>query len=127
MDAQSYLDLIRFRLATSTAIVEVNIVKERASENQGQFRARLRLHNGDFLEISEYFRIKEEEVQTVEYRFQWMDPAKETLRKRWDNAPHYPKLPGFPHHIHIGNSGEVIAGFPLNIPQFIELFEHEVE
>ncbi len=127
MDAQAYLDLIRFRLATSTVIVDINVVKNRASENQGQFRARLRLHNGDFLEISEYFRIKEDEVQTVEYRFQWMDPAKETLRKRWDNAPHYPKLPGFPHHIHVGNSGEVIAGVPLSISLFIELLEHELE
>ena len=127
MDAQAYLDLIRFHLATSTFITEVDIVKDRASENQGQFRARLRLINGDFLEISEYFRIQEEEVQTVEYRFQWMDPAKKTLRKRWDNAPHYPRLSSFPHHIHVGNSGEVAPGFPINILRFLELLEQELE
>lgn len=44
----------------------------------------------------------------------------ETHLLRWDNAPHYPDIPTFPHHFHEGNN---TAGSPLtgNIEKDLEI------
>ena len=33
------------------------------------------------------------------YSYHWTDAHGDFIC-RWDNAPHYPNLPGFPHHLH---------------------------
>ncbi|MEA3359588.1 MAG: DUF6516 family protein [Thermodesulfobacteriota bacterium] len=38
--------------------------------------------------------------------FHWQDRV-DNLIKRWDNAPHFPDLKGFPHHVHIGKNDTV--------------------
>jgi len=78
------------------------------------------------LELSEYVVLAAETLTTVEYRYQWMDAEQGQLIKRWDNAPHYPHLANFPHHIHIGSEGQVIPGKPMNILEFIEGLEQEL-
>lgn len=126
MGAQEYLDAIKLALATSELVTEAHILQERVLENTGFFRARLRLRNDDFLEISEYFNINRGTVQTVQYRYQWMDSNRRNLRKRWDNAPHHPELTNFPHHVHIGNDTQVEPGQLMGIIVFIEMLEHEI-
>ena len=39
------------------------------------------------------------------YTYHWMDAAG-TLRRRWDNAPHWPDIATYPHHVHV--PGKVI-------------------
>lgn len=34
------------------------------------------------------------------YAYQWME-ANGALRRRWDNAPHWPGISTAPHHVHI--------------------------
>jgi len=102
VNPQAYLTAIKTKLASSASIIHVDILQEYATPNQGFFRARLRLHNSDFLEVAEFFRIVDGQAQTVEYRFQWMDRNRQVLRKRWDNATHHPGLLNFPHHVHVG-------------------------
>jgi len=36
------------------------------------------------------------------------------LIRRWDNAPHFPHLDKFPHHIHVSER-EAAPGEPINI------------
>lgn len=127
MDALTYLDLIRLKLSTSDIVREVIVVRERATENQGFFRARIRLQNDDFLEVAEYFSIENDRVLTLEYRFQWMDPTVQQLRKRWDNAAHYQHLPNFPHHVHIASESTVEPGSALNLIALIDLLEQELD
>ena len=126
MDTQSYLEAIKLKIATSASVKQVDIVQERVSGDQGYFRARLVLSNDDFLEVSEFFQGEQGEVQTVEYRHQWMDSSRQTLRKRWDNARHNPELPDFPHHVHIGDEDLVEPGHPIGIIELIEMLEGEV-
>jgi hypothetical protein len=76
---------------SSVIIKHVDIVQEYVIREQGFFRARLTLQNDDFfLEVAEFFQEFQGEVQTVEYRYQWMDPERQVLRRRWDNAAHFP-------------------------------------
>ena len=67
------------------------------------------------------------QTESVEYRFQWMDPNRQTLRKRWDNATHHPELPNFPHHIHVGATGHLESGRLLSILDLVDLIEQEIE
>jgi hypothetical protein len=125
MNVAAYLESIRIKLATSGVVSEVIIVRETHTEHQGFFRARLRLQNGDFLEVSEFFEVVNNQAQTKEYRHQWMDPSMQQLRRRWDNAPHYPNLPRFPHHVHVESESRVEPGNLLCIIALIEWFESD--
>ncbi len=123
MKAQDYLDAIKLKLATSPIVREADVVQERSLEDRGFFRARLRLVNDDFVEVAEFFVIDQGQVETVEYRYQWMDSDQRRLRKRWDNAGHYPGLPNFPHHVHIEEENTVEPGQPMGIAAFIDALE----
>ena len=126
MDTLTYLDLIRLKLSISDIVRAVDVVQERATENQGFFRARIRLQNDDFLEVAEYFAIENDRPLTIEYRFQWMDPTMQHLRKRWDNAAHHQGLPNFPHHVHVASESQIEPGSSLNIIALIDLLEQEL-
>jgi hypothetical protein len=124
--AQTYLDAILLKLTTSLIIKSVEVVQERSLEDRGFVRVRLRLVNDDFVEVAEFFVIAQGQVQTVEYRYQWMDPDQKHLRKRWDNARHYPDLPNFPHHVHVEDENTVEPGHPMGIVELIEVLEHTI-
>jgi Family of unknown function (DUF6516) len=67
------------------------------------------------LEFSEYMRRSSEgEIAAITYSYHWANADNELI-KRWDNAPHFPDLPGFPDHIHDGATGEVTSGQPMRI------------
>lgn len=124
--AQDYIREVKVRLATSPVVATVEIVSERSTENNGYLRARMWLTNGEFLEISEYFVVQAGGSSTLEYRYQWMDEGQQKLIKRWDNAEHYPDLPNFPHHVHVGDKGSVISGQSLSIIELLEMIEREI-
>lgn len=71
-----YLDEIKTCLVSSTCINRIDVIAERGIQDRGYFRARLVLTNGDFLEISEYFAVRENGPETLEYRYQWMDSSR---------------------------------------------------
>jgi hypothetical protein len=126
MKSDDYLLEIKARLITSPVIAEIETVAEEwALADQGYFRARLRLSNGDFLEVAEYFVIDGELIDTRRYRYQWMDAEQTDLRRRWDNVEHFPELPDFPHHIHVGGEPPV-PGQKMNILTLIDLLESEL-
>ncbi len=127
MITRDYINDIKLRLTTSKLIDNVEIVKERAIVDQGYFRAKITLKNGDFLEIAEFFKVENEQCIPLTYRYQWMDKNKQKLRKRWDNVEHFPNLPNFPHHVHIGNELTVKPSELRNILQIITLIEDEIE
>ncbi len=125
-DAQAYLQHIKTSLVLSPVIISITIVTEYALTDRGYFRARLQLSNSDFLEVSEFFTVDAEGFSTQEYRYQWMDAAQEQLIKRWDNAKHFPTLPNFPHHIHIGSETNVVPGDQLGIVELLEQLKGEL-
>ena len=69
MMIEEYLTAIKVKLLTSPAIQSFVIVKERVILNQGYFRARLTLTNGDFCEIVEFFTVQNQTCVTETYRY----------------------------------------------------------
>ena len=60
----------------------------------------------------------------LEYSYHWASQEDHLIR-RWDNTPHYPDLPGFPHHIHDGADNSVAPGRALNILDVLaEILDH---
>jgi hypothetical protein len=126
MKSEDYLTEIKSRLVTSPIISSIEaIVQEWTLTDQGYFRARLELNNGDFLEVAEYFVIENEQCVTRRYRYQWMDQRRVVLRKRWDNVEHFPGRPNFPHHVHTDDRSAV-PGYPLSILDLIGVLEKEL-
>jgi Family of unknown function (DUF6516) len=126
MISAQYITEIKAKLLASPAVRYVAIVKERTLPESGYFRARLTLTNGDFLEVVEFFTVIDNRCITESYRYQWMDETQQILRKRWDNVEHFPNLPNFPHHVHIGEESNVEPSCSMNILELIDLIENDL-
>jgi hypothetical protein len=122
-----YFTAIREKLDNSEIIAEINIVDERVFRGKGYFRARLMLSNSDFLEIAESFSERDQKLVTLDYRYQWMDASKQSLRKRWDSVKHFPNLENFPHHVHILEESNVSPGQCRSILEFIDFMELDLQ
>jgi hypothetical protein len=55
------------------------------------------------LEINEAIIVENGVLKTLDYRYHFQS-AGNKLVFRCDNTPHFPDLPSFPHHKHLGNS-----------------------
>jgi len=126
VDPQEYLTEVKAKLVASSAVASITAVEERTLPDRGYFRARLVLSNGDFLEVVEYFVVEEERCVTRRYRYQWMDGSQRVLRKRWDNVEHFPDLPNFPHHVHVGEESRVEPGRLLGLVELVDVIEQEL-
>jgi len=107
-----YLNAIKERILTDSAVVSFRLIRERATLVDGYIRARLNLADGSYLEFAEYVQVVDETIQVVTYSYHWA-AKDESLMRRWDNTPHFPRLPNFPHHIHRGEE-DVVAGQPVD-------------
>ena len=94
-----YLQSIRERLVDDWVVTSFRILRERATDADAYIRGVLELFDGSKLEFSEYVQVAPGSVIDVTtYSYHWTDAHGNFCR--WDNAPHYPNLPGFPHHRH---------------------------
>jgi len=115
-----YLDSIKERLLTDPLISSFQVVREKATLTDGHLRARLCLTDSSLLEFSEYVqRSPKGQVNVVTYSYHWADAHGDLIR-RWDNTPHFPDLPGFPHHIHDGRTGTVDPGELVSISAVLD-------
>jgi hypothetical protein len=126
MISQQYIAEIKANLNNNKLIINIEIIKERAIADQGYFRARLTLNNGDFLEVAEFFKIENEQYFTITYRYQWMNQSQTQLKKRWDNVEHFPDLPNFPHHVHVGDELIVQPSESRSILQILTVIAEEI-
>jgi hypothetical protein len=126
MEPREYLAEITARLVASPLVASLTIVEEHALPDRGYFRARLVLTNQDFLEVAEYFVVEMGQCVTRRYRYQWMNALQTLLKKRWDNVEHFPGLPNFPHHVHVGEETRVEPGQLLSIVALLDNLEQEL-
>ena len=63
-----------------------------------ELRVTMTLKDGSQLKIKDYLFAD----GTRKYAYHWQSAHGQLIR-RWDNAPHWPGLPGAPHHCHIAS------------------------
>jgi hypothetical protein len=77
------------------------------------FRCELRFQDGSRLSIAEQLEaVGQRDFKRLAYRLNYLD-ADGSLVFRYDNSPHYPQLPTFPAHKHVG--GSVIEAVPPDL------------
>lgn len=97
-----HFDHYEVKLIESPAIVSYQILSREIAAFDGKLRIKAALIDEGSLELFEYVTESHRHIRLLKYSFHWQD-ARGGLRRRWDNAPHYPKLPNAPHHVHSKN------------------------
>ena len=120
-DPAEYLRAVLLAFVESPAIREFTVVQQWAHSDDGFLRVRATLVNGDFLEAAEYFAREGDELVTVDYRHHWAGPEGRPLRRRWDSTPHFPELPAFPQHSHVGSEDNVEPSEPISLIRLLDM------
>lgn len=76
------------------------------------------LQDGSCLEIRDYSFSD----GSRKYAYQWMNPDDE-LRRRWDNAPHWPDISTAPHHVHLLGQENPNESLVTNIEDLLKFLE----
>jgi len=115
LDAE-YASLLGHPFVQSTELVRYTV-----NRLDGYLRVRCVLSNGDFLEVALYVALQNGNAVIDSYRYQWMDSTRTNLRRRWDDAPHFPQLAGFPHHCHVEQEDKVEPAIPMDIKTLLDV------
>lgn len=109
----------------NSPVVELYRVRgQLVREGEGFIRIRSWLVNGDLFETFEFVTLEDNAIVLQTYRLHWQDKEGRLIR-RWDNAPHYPELESFPHHVHT-SEGQAEPFRPINSKEVLQLIEEEL-
>ena len=107
MNIQARIDAEYAALLSHQVVLSTQPIRRTETRLDGYLRVRCTLFNGDFLEIAFHVLLDNGQAIMDDYRYQWMNSTQTQLIRRWDNTPHFPNLPGFPHHCHVGDETTV--------------------
>ena len=109
---EEYLRQIDELLSISLAVRNVEVVRRSLRNTDFEkvlnYRYRVMLADGSFLEMTERVLEVHGTLEVTKYRHHWQDGSG-VLIKRWDNAPHHPAIETFPHHLHEGAEDSVVS------------------
>lgn len=94
----NYLARIEATICSRGDIVLQDLSIEAESNLIGHIVDRLIFYDGSFLEIEEVVFVADRKVEKLRYSYHYQQGDR--LIFRYDNAPHHPELPTFPHHKH---------------------------
>jgi hypothetical protein len=98
-DVLQYFDLIT-KIIELIPTVSVELDFEQLDQKRGILEGTIYFADGSRLEFTERIVIERARPIKREYRYQYVRAQAAVFR--YDNAPHHPHLPGFPHHKHVG-------------------------
>jgi len=98
-DVTQYFDLVAKIIELSPA-VEEELDLEQFDHKRGMIEGAIHFADGSRLEFTERIIIENARPVKRDYRYQYVCDQRAVFR--YDNAPHHPRLPNFPHHKHIG-------------------------
>lgn len=96
---ETYLSKVEETVITLPAYVE-HYTEEILTADRANLAFRLRFYHGGLLEVSEAIVVDAGVLQTLGYRYHCQN-ASNGLLFRYDDTPHFPDLPTFPHHKHL--------------------------
>ena len=115
--SEAYLRQIDELLSTSPLVSDVEILRRSVWDTELEkvlnYRYRVMLVDGGLIEMTERVLEVQGVLEVTKYRHHWQD-SNGRLIKRWDNAPHYPEIETFPHHLHYGVEDRVVSHPAIN-------------
>ena len=99
---EHYLAKVEAAVVQLPAYTE-SYVEEILAVERANLRIRLRFENGALLEINEAIIVENGVLKTLGYRYHLQSVGSE-LMFRYDNTPHFPDLPSYPHHKHLSDA-----------------------
>lgn len=127
---EAYLQHIQSTISAYTWILSVQVLRCDMEETDLEeilvYRFRMTLKNHDLLEVMEraVFSKVTRDFRITTYNFHWQNSSQHLI-KRWDNAPHFPDLTTFPHHIHLGKTNTVESHDPVKLFDVLEKIDME--
>lgn len=115
--------LQRYLASVETAIKSLRDVyiedyeEEILTLDRVDLRIRIRFLSGELLEVNEAVIYADNNVVHLNYRYHFQD-EKNRLIFRYDNSPHHPEAPSFPHHKHTRD--EVVSTEKPTIQQALQ-------
>ena len=107
--ARRIADTLNQVVATGEA-VRLTLQVDHRSAIRGFIAGSLEFADGSTLHFREFIDTSQAEPKLM-YAYHYQQPDG-TLVFRYDNTPHFPALPTFPHHKHAGSASNVVAADP---------------
>ena len=110
---EDYFRRIETLVADASIVRFFNITYDKRSASIGFIRGSLYFLDGSLLHLREFVDVEYgSERYMYAYHYQRPDGV---LVFRYDNTPHFPHLPTFPHHKHEGSESHVVAAGPVDL------------
>ena len=116
MNTRDYYVELQKAIHAAPHVLHSDMHFEEIDLNQCYIRGVITLIEGFVLHVAEYV-VTAPAVTRPKYRYH-LQNAEGTLVSRWDNAPHHPEVPSFPHHIHDGEG--MHPSQPMTIPEVLD-------
>jgi hypothetical protein len=100
----NYLARIEATIYSRQEITVRDLYVEPVSTTAAYIEDRLIFYDQSFLEIEEALYLSDRRIEKVRYSYHYQKGDR--LIFRYDNAPHHPELPTFPHHKHVDDRVE---------------------
>jgi hypothetical protein len=111
-----FIETIEKTIASNPIILSSNIQKHFGPDSKTVYvRGSIIFIDSSVLEIAIFAAEISTTVIIDKYRFHYMDNKGEMIF-RYDNAPHHPEIPSYPHHKHIKN-----LVIPAHLPNLKEI------
>jgi hypothetical protein len=122
---RSYFETVVKTVASFGSVKKTDVMRYDLAETDEKeiliYRLRIHLKDGAMVEVMER-AIKPLDgglVSATKYRVHWQR-ADGCVVKRWDNAPHHPEVPTYPHHVHSDKEDRVAPSDHLNVLAILE-------
>lgn len=110
---EDYFRQIDTLIARASAVHSSSLTYDKRSTYIGFIRGEIYFLDGSLLHLREFVNVEHGvERYMYVYHYQRSDG---TFILRYDNTPHFPDLPTFPHHKHEGSESNVVSATPPDL------------
>jgi hypothetical protein len=117
---EEYFQRIETLVSSAPIVHSSSLTYDKRTTYIGFIRGSLYFVDGSSLHLREFVNVQFD-VDRYMYVYQYQRPDG-TLVFRYDNTPHFPGLPTFPHHKHEGSESDVVSALSPGLKEIL----HEI-
>ena len=106
---ETYIQNMIQVLSVSRAVSSFRVLRTEVGDEDGYFRIKCKLSNGDVLEFAQYFIIRNRKIYVETYSFHWQTAD--------GNVAHHKDVDTFPNHLHLPD--KVVGSSPMSLKKIL--------